>query len=361
MSAHRAVPAFVIVGLVALLGVGVWLLARTPASLVNEEPPRFGPTQSAPGETVLIQVEDGESAGEIGAKLEAAGVVQSARLFRVLASLMGLGDNLEAGNYEFHRGGTALTAVRRISRGVTVSLVITIPEGLRTEEIAELFERQGIVSADEFRSALSDIYAASFLAELPPDSALEGFLFPATYNFPPEVSGHDVVQRLLDAFDQRYQERILPELAADGRSLREAVILASIIEREARVPEERPTIASVFANRLELGIPLQADPTVQYALANDPESVTQFGYWKGALTVADLSVVSPYNTYVNAGLPPGPIANPGLDSILAAAKPAETSYLYFVARPDGSHVFAETLEEHSQNICDINPSRPECR
>ncbi len=351
MSAERAIPAVALLGLVVLLGIGVWLLSGTPGSLVNEPPPPLGPPPSAGGEVVVITVEEGEGAGEIGEKLEEEGVIQSARHFRVLTSLMGVGDDLVAGDYEFEPGTTALAAVRRISQGLTASRVVTIREGLRAEEIGELLARLEVIPADEFRRALGDVYNASFLGELPPDAGLEGFLFPATYGFSRDTSGHEVVQQLLNAFDQRYRERILPELpAADGLSLHEAVILASIVEREARVPEERPVIASVFLNRLEQGIPLQADPTVQYALGNDPESVRQFGYWKRELTSADLAVPSPYNTYVTVGLPPGPIANPGLDSILAAVRPADTNYLFFVACPDGSHVFAETLQGHNQNI-----------
>jgi UPF0755 protein len=126
--------------------------------------------------------------------------------------------------------------------------------------------------------------------------------------------------------------------------------LASIVEREAQVPDERPIIAGVFLKRLRRGMPLEADPTVQYALGNDPASVARYGYWKQDLTQTDLEVDSPYNTYRNTGLPQGPICNPGLDSIQGVIEPAETDYLYFVARADGSHVFAETLEEHLSNI-----------
>ena len=128
------------------------------------------------------------------------------------------------------------------------------------------------------------------------------------------------------------------------------ITLASIVEREAVKPEERPLIASVFFNRLKVGMPLQADPTVQFALANDPLNVEKYGYWKKDLSLADLDVDSPYNTYKNMGLPPGPIACPGLDSIRAVLRPAQTNYLFFVAKDDGSHVFAETLEEHLRNV-----------
>ena len=357
MRAERAVPALTLLGLAALLGVGIWLLSGTPGSLVNEEPPPLGPTPGSPDDAVLVRVEAGDGASEIGDKLEAAGVIQSARHFRVLAALMGLGHDLVPGDYEFERGETALSALRRISQGLTSSLVVTIPEGLRAAEVAQVLERRGVVSAQDFLNALSVTYVAPFL-EGEPGPGLEGFLFPATYSFSRGIAPQQVAQQMLDAFDQRYREQIAPLLG--DRSLREVVTLASIIEREARVPEERPVIASVFLNRLELGFPLAADPTVQYALGSDPASVQQFGYWKRELTSADLQVASAYNTYVNVGLPPGPIANPGLDSILAALEPAGTGYLFFVARPDGSHAFAETIEEHVQNICEINPARPEC-
>ena len=361
MRAERAVPVLVLIGFAALLGVGIWLLSRTPGTLVNEPPPRLGPTRAPDSEIVVVRVNEGDSADEIGDKLEEAGVIQSGRLFQVLTSLMGVGDNLAPGEYEFESGETALTAVRRISQGITAALVVTIPEGLRSEEIGELLERRGIISAEDFRNALRGQYTASFLETLQPYPGLEGFLFPATYGFSRNALPHQRVQQLVNAFDERYREHILPLLPqAEGRSLYEIVTLASIIEREARVPEERPLIASVFVNRLELGLPLQADPTVQYALGGDPANVRQFGYWKRELSLTDLEVDSPYNTYRNPGLPPGPIANPGLDSLLAAADPADTNYLFFVARPDGSHVFAETLEEHRQNVCQIDPSRPEC-
>ena len=363
MSVARVLPASAILGLVVLLGVGVWLLSTTPGSLVTEEPARFGAPPPVEADFVTVRVEQGDSARAIGEKLEQAGVIESARLFQVLTALMGLGDELEAGGYEFERGETTVAVIRRISQGITMPIVftVTIQEGLRVEEIGEKLEEAGVISAGGFLGALDDVYTASFLEELPAGVGLEGFLFPATYGFTRQPSAHDVVQQLLDAFDQRYREQILPRLAAaDGRSLHEVVVLAAIVEREAQVPAERAIIAGVFLNRLELDIPLQTDPTVQYALGNDPASVLQYGYWKRELTTADLAVDSPYNTYQHPGLPPGPIANPGLDSILAALEPDDTDYFYFVARPEGCHAFAKTLEEHNRNVSETDPSRLEC-
>jgi UPF0755 protein len=365
MSAPRARPALVLLGLFALAGACVWLLLGTPGSLLNGPPPRLGP-EAQPDETVVVHVDQGDSAATIGRKLEQTGVIDSARLFRVLASLMAVGARLEAGDYEFHKGESAMVAVQRISQGITASRIVTIPEGLRAEEIGALLERNGVVSAEDFRNALAEQYTASFIETRssldapPPRSGLEGFLFPATYGFPMQIAPHQVVQQLVAAFDERYRTQIQPLLAASNLSLHDAVTLAAIVEREAQLPEERPVIASVFLNRLAAGMPLQADPTVQYALGSDPANAARFGYWKPDLTLADLAIDSPYNTYVHAGLPPGPIANPGLDSILAVLRPAQTDYLYFVARPNGSHAFAATLEEHQRNVCSIDPTRPEC-
>ena len=360
MISPRSVPFLTAFGIIVMLGIGVWLLSGTPGTLVDDEPERFGLAPQSDGTTVVISVQEGDSAAEIGEQLVEAAVIQSGRLFTVLADLMGVGSNLEAGEYEFRLGETALVAVQRISQGRTSAFGVTIREGLRLEEIAELLEAENIVPAQDFLTALTASYQATFLAALPEGAMLEGFLFPATYEFPLEISATEVVERMLAVFDQRYQASIFAPLAASGLTLLEAVTLASIVEREAVLPEERATIAAVFLNRLELGIALQADPTVQYAIANDPASVEVYGYWKLELTEADLALQSPYNTYVSPGLPPAPIANPGLASILAAVQPAATDYLYFVACQDGSgrQIFAETLDQHIENIASAD--RGEC-
>jgi UPF0755 protein len=352
MIGSRSVPLLTAFGIVVMLGIGVWLLTGTPGTLVDDEPGRFGLAPQSDRPTVVITVEEGDSAGDIGEVLNQAGVIQSAHLFKVLAVLMGVGSDLKAGDYEFRLGETALIAVQRITQGRTAASSITIREGLRLEEIAALLEAEHIVPAQEFSAALAEPYQVAFLAALPQGAPLEGFLFPATYAFALDVTANEVVNRMLATFDQHYQESISGPLASSGLTLQEAVTLASIIEREAVLSEERPTIASVFLNRLRLGIALQADPTVQYAIASDPASVETYGYWKQELTQADLGIESPYNTYVVPGLPPAPIASPGLDSILAAVQPATTDYLYFVACQDksGRQIFAETLDQHIENI-----------
>jgi len=345
----RFLPLAGILLAVVMVGIGIWQITETPGSVLKEEPPTVLPT-ATPGETVLITVQEGQSAQEVGDKLEDEGVISSGLLFRVLVALEGYEDKLVAGDYEFEKGMPALQVVERIRQGQTAPLVVTIREGVRAEEIAELMESKKVISAEEFLQAIESWYEFSFLYTKPYWANLEGYLFPDTYFFSRNMTAEEVVQQILENFDQRLDSELRQEAAAAGLSVHTVLTLASIVEREAQVPDERPIIADVFLKRLRRGMPLEADPTVQYALGNDPASVAKHGYWKQDLTQADLEVDSPYNTYRNAGLPRGPICNPGLDSIRGVIRPEQTNYLYFVARADGSHVFAETLEEHLRNI-----------
>jgi UPF0755 protein len=345
----RFVPLAGILLAVVMVAVGIWQITETPGSLLKEEPPTVLPT-STPGEPVIITIQEGQNAQEVGDKLEDAGVISSGLLFRVLVALEGYDQKLVAGDYEFEKGMPTLEVAERIHRGQTAPLVVTIREGLRAEEIAELMESKKVIPAADFLQAIDQWYEFSFLYTKPYWANLEGYLFPDTYFFRRNMTAEAVVQQIMENFDQRFDADLREEAAVAGLSLRTVLILASIVEREAQVPEERPIIAGVFLTRLRRGMPLEADPTVQYAVDNDPASVAKYGYWKQELTQADLEVDSLYNTYRNAGLPPGPICNPGLASIQAVIRPAQTDYLYFVARADGSHVFAETLEEHLSNI-----------
>ena len=351
MGRSRLLPLAIAAAALAAVALVAWIVAGTPGAVLQNEPPM--PVLPTPSGTdaVSVEVAPGESAGDISQRLEEAGVIESARLFRILVALMGVENEMVAGRYEFDRGMLTLQVIGRLRRGITMPLTVTVPEGLRSEEVALVVEREDIVKAEDFRHALaSEAYDFGFLAERPPGAGLEGYLFPATYGFSRGVTAEEAVRRMLAAFDAQVTPELRQAVRASGLTLHEAVTLASIVEREAVRPEERPLIAGVFLNRLRLSMPLEADPTVQYALANDPASVERFGFWKQGLTTEDLQVDSSYNTYVNGGLPPGPIANPGLASLEAVAHPAQTNYLYFVARQDGSHVFAETLEEHLRNV-----------
>ncbi|MEX2247034.1 MAG: endolytic transglycosylase MltG [Dehalococcoidia bacterium] len=347
-SGQRAVALAVTAGVLALTVALAWFVRATPGSVIDGAEGRPYGDSSGDGASVLVEVESGQSAKEIGDTLEDAGVIESAQLFELLVGIRGVADSLEAGEYEFDRGMPAIAAVDRIAEGQTASRDVTIPEGLRAEEIGELLERRGVVSKDAFLAALVKAgYAEPFLQETASDS-LEGYLFPARYSFFRSTTADQVVATLLRGF----QDNVADRVQFEGQELRldQVVTLASIVEREAVVAEERPIIAGVFINRLRVGLPLQADPTVQFAAAADPASVSQYGWWKRELTLDDLKIDSPYNTYVYDGLPPGPIANPGVDAIQAVVRPADTDFLFFVSRNDGTHVFAETLEEHLQNV-----------
>jgi len=338
-----------IVAVLAMVGIAIWQMQETPGDLLKGEAPPAGLTPSS-SQTVLVTIRQGESVRDVGERLEKEAVLSSAILFRIMVALEGYEGQLKAGDYEFEKGMPTVQVIDRLRKGITSPLVVTIREGMRAEEIADLMQSKGVVSRQSFLEAIQGSYDFAFLLNKPVRANLEGYLFPDTYFFGRTTSVEDAVKQMLENFDTKFSQDLRQEAANLGLSVHTVVTLASIVEREAQVPEERPIIAGVFLRRLRLGIPLEADPTVQYAVGNDPASVAEFGYWKKELSQQDLEVDSPYNTYRRMGLPPGPIANPGLASIEAVVRPAQTNYLYFVAKPDGSHAFAETLEEHLQNV-----------
>jgi UPF0755 protein len=248
--------------------------------------------------------------------------------------------------------------VQVLARGeVKRGLVATIPEGWRSEQIADRLQATGFASRDDFLKAVSSPMSVPGTDALPQPAIprLEGYLFPETYEVPQTVSGSRAAELMVRMFTQRLSDALRTP-SESKLSSQQVITLASIVEREAKVPSERATIASVYLNRLAKNMPLQADPTVQYAVATrDGAAASNYDYWR-ALTPDDLSIASPFNTYVHMGLPPGPICNPGEASIRAVLQPAETDYLYFVAQTDGSgtHLFAKTLDEHNANIARVN-------
>jgi len=337
----------------ALIVAAAWVVLGSPGSV----PARGVVLSPGPGgEPVLVVVQAGDTAATIGDRLAAADVIDSARSFRLLARLTGAERHLAAGEYEFAPGTAALDGLARIRGGLTSARVVTIPEGLRIEEVAALLERRGIVTAADFLAAAKALApvnsgpGSTLIAGRPAGASLEGYLYPATYSFPHSVSAQQVVSMMVKALDDRLTPDLIEQARRENLSVHQVLTLASIIEREAVVPDERPLIASVYLNRLRQDLPLQADPTVQYAVASLPGGVNQFGYWKRELSAQDLQFDSPYNTYTRKGLPPGPIANPGIDAIIAVIQPAKTEYLYFAARPDGRHAFSTTFEEHQRNV-----------
>ncbi|MGH2405442.1 MAG: endolytic transglycosylase MltG, partial [bacterium] len=257
-------------------------------------------------------------------------------VFAIAARVMGVSGSLQEGEYRLSPAMPLLDIVEILARGEVVLRRVTIPEGFTAAEIVDALVGAGVGT----REGLHDLvtrggsrYAYAFLRGSPAGS-LEGFLFPDTYLIPRRLADRDIV----DLFLRHFSSVVVPRWrqTAPHRSLRDVVTMASLIEREAKVPAERPLIASVLYNRLARGMRLEVDATVLYAL----------GGHKKVVTYDDLKVDSPYNTYRYAGLPPGPITNPGLAAIMAALKPAQTAYLFYVARADGSHVFSRTFSEH---------------
>lgn len=295
----------------------------------------------------------GETAATVGQDLETAGLVRSALGFRLAVRLNRLGSHLEAGDYELRPNMPLNQVISILAQGRMAGGLLTIPEGWRDLEVADVLDRDHLASRGDFLRAVQhpDFPVPSVLQGLPAGSSLEGFLFPDSYRFDPNTPGDQIVRAMVEDFGRHLSPDLLAGFRANGLTLDQAVTLASIVEREAVVPSERPTIASVYLNRLHRGMKLQADPTVQYALVPaDAVADPTWGYWKPGLTFADLKVGSPYNTYVVTGLPPGPICSPGLASLEAVAHPATTEFLYFVARPDRTHAFSRTLQEQQQNV-----------
>jgi UPF0755 protein len=348
-----------LIGLAALVVsaavvAAAWAIASTPDSITGRQIPRSPfPT---PGANVIYSIDEAQSAASIGADLEELGVIRSGRQFEVLVELMGVAGQLAAGDHLLPQGSATLTIIDRlIVREAGPSVRLTFPEGLRYEEMAEIAEEEGFCSREDFIAAVERaVPPPEIAATLPPGASLQGYLFPDTYELPVGATADDLVALMLETFLVRFDSELRAAATARGLTMHQAVTLASIIEREAVIAEERPLIAGVFFNRLENNDILGADPTVQYAVAElDPLSVQENGWWKRELTLEDLAIESPYNTRRFPGLPPGPITNPGLASLEAAVNPAETDYYYFVANAvagDGSHVFAVTEAEHFANI-----------
>ncbi len=302
------------------------------------------PYQGYSGEQT-VQVASGTGAGQILAQLEAAGVLEDARPTR-LYLIHVLGDPaLKAGEYRFEQPLTPPQVLDKLIQGEVITHPVTLIEGRTLYEVAETLAQAGFGELDTF---LAEMRNPTRIADLDPEADdLEGYLFPDTYRFARGTSEAAIVDTLVRTFRDRYLEEVEPlmdERDSDlNLNLRRLMTLASIIEKEAQLDEERPVISGVYTNRLRRGMLLQADPTVIYGLV-------RLGTYDGNLRRPDLRVDSPYNTYRYPGLPPGPIASPGLSSLLAAAQPADVPYYYFVSRNDGSHVFARTLREHNRNV-----------
>ena len=333
--------------------------STVPRVIGAEIAARVAPRANVPdGAPIDIEIPGGTPPSRIIAMLADAGVVRDAGALDALIAFRGLARKLQAGRYRFARGTSPAEVARVLVTGPNRPTVITLREGLRNEEVADTLEREGVAKRADFLAALAAPHAEAFLVARPAGASLLGYVLPDTYSYAPDSTGAEMLQAMLDAFGKQVTPDLLADAQRSGLSLHEVVTLASIVERETAAREERPLIAAVFRNRLAQEIPLQADPTVQFALTRLPGFDPAGGYWKRLLTVPDLGVDSPYNTYRRRGLPPGPIANPGIDAIRAVVRPAEVNSLYFVASPacDRTHRFSSTLAAHNANVAEFAAS-----
>jgi len=297
-----------------------------------------GQDEPAPDESARVEVVKGDTLSDVATKLEEAGVIKSAFVFELQARYQGYGTGIKTGRYTFEPGQGSEEILQELTAGVAVPTVtVTIPEGLTIGETAATVAADSNVPASEFEQAARRTgYGYAFLDD-PDVKSTEGYLFPAKYEFEKGVTAAQIVDRLLEQYLLETQDLGMAE--AEGRldlTEHQAVTVASLIEKEAATPKEKPLIASVIYNRLRRDMPLQIDATVQYALKRP----------KTNLSLADLKIDSPYNTYENEGLPPGPICSPSRESIQASLDPADTNYLYYVLEADGqSHFFTNNYRE----------------
>ena len=299
------------------------------------------PFKGYSGEETFVEIPPGSGPLSMGRALTDAGVVTNPGAFRIAVWLRGAGRRLQAGEYRFDRPLTPGEVVDKIAKGDVFLQVITFREGLTIRQMAAVFEERGFGPQAEFVAAAS---RPDGVRELDPRATdLEGYLFPDTYALPRRTTAGQLTARMVARFEKALTDEVRQQASGRGLSVRELVTLASLVEKETAKPEERPLVAAVYSNRLKIGMGLQCDPTVIYALE-------RAGRYTGNLTRADLQFDSAYNTYRYAGLPPGPIAAPGKASLEAAAQPADVPYIYFVSRNDGSHAFAASLDEHNRNV-----------
>jgi UPF0755 protein len=293
---------------------------------------------SHPGGAVQVSIPRGSSFADIAAQLAQAGVIGNGLTFRLWGRWRHLDTDVRAGEYRFaaHQSQSDVLAELQ-SGGAQVARWVTIPEGFTARQIATRLQDEGFGPADEFDRAFMQ---RSIVVDGTRTKNLEGFLFPSTYLVAVGSSPSQIVKLLTDQFFAELPRDAAARAKALHYTVPQIVTVASLIEREAKVDSERPIMAGVYYNRLRIGMPLQVDATIEYAL---PE-------YKTELSFADLKIDSPFNSYTHEGLPPSPIANPGEASILAAFHPTKTEYLYYVYKGDGHHAFAKTLEEHNANV-----------
>ena len=291
------------------------------------------------GNTVCdVSFPTGSGIRRLAGELKSGGVIRSSWHFILLTRLRGKSHQLKAGEYSFSDAMTPSEILNKVASGDVDYRKFSLPEGYSIYQAAELLEQKGYFNGGAFLEKCRD---PELLARLGlAGGSVEGYLYPATYNLLRKGDVEQLISQMVIQFEKRYAELSAEGGNAAGLSRREVVTMASVIEKEAVSQEDKPLISSVFHNRLRLGMPLQSDPTAVYGVRA----------FSGKVTKADIKRESPYNTYLKKGLPPGPIGNPGAESIRAALFPAKTNYLYFVARRDGTHQFSRTLDEHNRAV-----------
>jgi UPF0755 protein len=316
------------------------------------------PMDLAQGDTAMkavqVQIERGTSARQIGRDLERLGIIRSSAAWELWARWLTWNDDnggFQAGTYELLPTAPMTDVAQQLWQGKTIQQSLTIPEGWTVRQMADYFQSQGVFRAEEFLALAQKIPRDRYPWLPQRITSLEGFLFPDTYQFPGDtITPQAVIDSMLDRFEKVALPLWNQNRGQTKLDLLGWVTLSSIVEKEAVIPQERSVIAGVFSNRLSQGQKLESDPTVEYALKirQTPDR---------PLTFTDIRQPSPYNTYLNPGLPPGPIAAPGKASLEATLAPAKTDYLFFVARYDGTHVFSKTLAEHEAAVKRIRAER----
>ncbi|GAC1419537.1 MAG: endolytic transglycosylase MltG [Acidobacteriaceae bacterium] len=329
--------AFVLLVLLVVGVLGAWLL-YVPV----------GPAAGTPdAQAVYVDIAPGTGTQTIAAQLERAGVIRSRYAFEALRAVKG--GTLKAGEYRFNHPATATEVYDRINRGDVYTIALTVPEGYNIFDIAAAVQAAGLGTRDGFLAA--EHKEVGLIADFSPGAAsLEGYLFPDTYRFARTATPVQILSTMVRRFRQVAAQLGLAE--GPGSSAAKTVVLASLVEKEVAVDAERPVVAGVFENRLAQGMPLATDPTVIYAALLE-------GRYRGTIYASDLQAPSAYNTYRHAGLPPGPICNPGIAAFKAALAPAKTDYLYFVADAQGHSQFSATYAEHTQHVAEYRRARGE--
>ncbi len=331
----KLVPTLTAIIFIVLLIIGWQTISRNQYLPVNPDDKS----------RIELRIPSNSTAAQVAHILKENDLIRSERAFLNYCRRQKLDAQLKAGVYSLSRAQDSHEIARQLAAGETVQNKFTIPEGYTIEQIGNLLVERKIISRSEWQTALQDKYKYDFLSEPGNPSSLEGYLFPDTYVITEDTNAHEIIDNMLKNFAALWNREFAELARARGTEMKDAIIVASLVEKEARVAEERKRIAGVIYNRLAIGMPLQIDATVLYSMGTHKEKISY----------QDLKINSPYNTYLYPGLPIGPIANPGTESIKAALNPEKHNYYYYVARGDGSHYFSKTYAEHQNAINKYQP------